>query len=305
MKPSRSGLEDNVPRPTPHETRAEPGQLWEFPLDGGGLLGWLVAGSQAAPDAESAHERGAELGWLMVPVDSEPELGPGDRAVPLFGESEALVAERVALRWAGARWVRETDLWFAVPRLVLARAFVGQLAQDFGVNSMNVQPVPTAQAGVWQQAARDLDRWLARRVVDAELREIVDWTAHKAFGADDALDDSGPTAPFERPLAAASHDWLGDLVAKEPAQPARRFALGGGLNALELECDPLGFCLRGPERPQRLVCLGANGGRRFVSWMPQLTGGWRSAWIERTSDTVRLLIEQRAEVWDVRFELPS
>jgi hypothetical protein len=421
VKASGSGLEDNVPSNTSKNMRAEPGQLWEFPLDGGGLLGWLVADSKVVPcvktgvktgvetRAETGVETGAEPRWLMVPVDSEPELGPGDRAVPLVSESG--VAERVALRWAGARWVREADLWFAVPRLILARAFESRLADDFGhdvgdgssetktksdsasrqsqggmfasdradsgasdrdqvareranrdgakhgfgasgdlgdertsyrahgasqtsevfeairVSDANRSSESTDDPGVWQQAARDLDRWLARRAVTAELHSIEDSDGRKASGAgnvdgtlagDDvsqldrdgagnAFEEADLTSPFERPLAAASHDWLGDLVAEQPAQPARRFAIEAGpdFGALELECDAQGFCLRGAERPSRLVCLGANGGRRFVSWMPQLAGGWRSAWIERSSDKVRLLIEQRADLWDVRFELPS
>ena len=60
MKASGSGLEDNVPSNTSKNMRAEPGQLWEFPLDGGGLLGWLVADSKVVPCVKTGVKTGVE-----------------------------------------------------------------------------------------------------------------------------------------------------------------------------------------------------------------------------------------------------
>lgn len=290
-----------------HTNQAKPlraGQLWEFPLDADGCLGWVVA--------RAASEGGRERA-LVVPADSAEVLGPGDQAVALVSSVGAMgstvVAERAVLRTGAARWVAREDLWFMTP-VALAAPFATALAAAFEGAAEAVAGGPVAgphgaEVLPGLAAAARLERWLARE------RSVVRLVGG-ALGGDDEgeLDEPG----YARPLAAASHDPLGSLVAEAGAGEGQRFrveGLEGRTWTLEVEQGEFvidAYASPGAGRPARLIQLGAGGGRRFVAGSPRLSGGWRSAWLPCSPVGERLIVEADdpdARLAEVNWTWPS
>lgn len=321
------------------------GQVWELPFDAPGLLGWVVAATRKAGGAalvvplddealDGEASNGAGLGRvdasgdravaligtvrplrssrdtaLGIASDIDPDLPSDDSrsACDVSRDAPVVLADRAVLRAGYARWVAREDLWFRTP-LVLAPAHARELAADaerLGAaadRSGAVRPAGAAHEEPALHSAVQLERWLARERVAAVLA---------TGAATDERDDGAFADASAAALAAASGDVLGDLVA-EGGPEAAAFEVrwqndARGLDELRwtLELERGEFALDCSARPERLVRLGAKGGRTFVHGSPRLVGGWRSMWLPVEPEGERLVFERAGGLVEVRWSWPS
>ena len=244
-----------------------------------------------------------------IDTDIDPDLPSDDSrsACDVSRDAPVVLADRAVLRAGYARWVAREDLWFRTP-LVLAPAHARELAADaerLGAaadRSGAVRPAGAAHEEPALHSAVQLERWLARERVAAVL----------ATGAAmDERDDGAFADASAAAMAAASGDVLGDLVA-EGGPEAAAFEVrwqndARGLDELRwtLELERGEFALDCSARPERLVRLGAKGGRTFVHGSPRLVGGWRSMWLPVEPEGERLVFERAGGLVEVRWSWPS
>ncbi|MDF1800861.1 MAG: hypothetical protein P1V81_16940 [Planctomycetota bacterium] len=289
-----------------------PGELWELPLAGADLLGWVVIKS---------HPDDAGL-LLVVPADGEPEVGPRDLACPLtWSRADGdEVVERCVLRGDFGAWIPAQDLWFRAPGARVSPAwradFLAGLLRALGAAATGAGgAVATAEAEQHQDtslgpALAGLEAWRDR----ASARLRVNLSGPYQLDAD-LTGGASRVAEPALAYAAAGSDLLDELCAdledEDPIEPEVLRRLEGGLDGREavLRMTPSEVQLEvdGAAEPPRCLFLGPSGGRRFLRWTRHLQGGWRSQpsnLRELEAPPLRLVVEGE-RVFDIELDYES
>lgn len=297
-------------KPTNENGPPRPGELWELPLAGADLLGWVVIKS---------HPDDAGL-VLVVPADGEPDVGPRDLACPLTWARDDGddVIERCVLRGDFGAWIPTRDLWFRAPGASVSPAWRADFLEGLlrAVGEGNVElDAPTAEADLHLGASLgpalgELEAWRDRKSarLRVELSGPYQLDADLAGGASRVAE---PTLAY----AAAGSDLLDELCAdlddEEPVEPEVLRRLEGGLDGREavLRMTPSEVQLEvdGAAEPPRCLFLGPAGGRRFLRWTRHLQGGWRSQpsnLRELEAPPLRLVVEGE-RVMDIELDYES
>ena len=268
--------------------KAEPGQLWELPLAGAGLLGWVVV---------RRHPEDPDL-VLLVPADAEVGLAEGDLAAPLTWQGSP-EGERCVLRVAYGGWLPARDLWFRVPGAEVTSAWLEELGEPgsadpdgLGSLPLDLQDWLRDELGPARQA---LEAWRLRVRERPELYPVIEDAAGRVAEA--------PEPPDALPLAAAGSDALDRVLAEhagdgEGAGEELQRELAGGLEGrptlLRLTTHEVQLEVGGTTEPPRCLFLGPAGGRSFLRWTRHLHGGWRSQPVdlaELEAPPLRLVVE--------------
>ena len=318
--------------PTETPSAARPGEVWELPLAGAGLLGWVVV--RRHPDDPGLV--------LVVPADTEPDLGDGDLVAPLTWSAAAGpdVDQRCVLRPDYGGWLAAADLWFRLPGARVPAAWrdellAGRLALARGQDrAVDLRGPASADLQAWRAehlapALAGLEAWRDRRRTRAELRVPLDDAGDGpiAAGPDVAIAEQAPAWPpgpsdpdigdLSIPLAAAGSDALDDVLAAhgddEPPPPELLRELVGGLEGrptlLRLTPAEVQLEVDGPTEPPRCLFLGPAGGRAFLRWTRVLAGGWRSQPVDLAAlaaPPLRLVIEgERVHDLELDPDLPA
>ena len=311
---------------TSQSSAARPGEVWELPLAGEGLLGWAVV---------HRHPDDPDL-LLVVPVDTEPELADGDLAVPVSWAQDGLTFEqRCVLRPDFGAWLSEADLWYRLPGAAVPQAWRDELLD--GVLALargEVRPLDDrgpapAELEAWREehlapALEALEAWRDRRVARVELLDLPEGgheeVAEPARAWPSAGDPSDLDDLVALPLAAAGEDALDELIAEhervngEPIElPELLRELAGGLEGrvarLRLTALEIQLEVDGADEPPRCLFLGPAGGRSFLRWTRHLFGGWRSQPVDLAhlgAPPLRLVVEgERVHDLELDTDLPE